>query len=233
VNLRFAFPGNNTGTVRRLGTLLCATLLALLSSMAAAGEPCSPFEGGRVDMQLLETMREAAHHGHLYRVVPGESYVGFCVRHFPGHEFRGEFTNIVGGLSLPPESEGHGHALLLVHTSTMQSSNPDMEEIVTGHKWMDTERYPEILFAGHEVEWVQPWSGYVYGDITLHGITQPIVFSIEMEVLNMLGDSRPARIHLEGKGAVNRKRFGMRNHPFVVSENVRLCLSVELVLWEQ
>ena len=216
----------------RFSALLCGALLALLPALTSASEPCSPFEDGRVDMQLLETMREGAQHGHLYRVVPGRSRVGFCVRHFPLHEFRGEFTNIVGGLNLPPDEEGHGQALLLVHTSVMESSNPDMEAVVRSHRWMDTERYPEILFVGHEVEWVEPWKGYVYGDITLHGVTQPIVFSIEMEVLEMLGDSRPARIHLEGKGAVNRKRFGMRNHPFMVSENVRLCLSVELVPWE-
>ena len=74
--------------------------LLLTTSVMSAGQPCAPFEGGDVDPEILASMRAAAAQGRLYRVDPDVSAVGFCVRHFPLQEFRGEFTDLVGGLAL-------------------------------------------------------------------------------------------------------------------------------------
>jgi heat shock protein HtpX len=63
---------------------------------------------------MLAAMRAAAAEGRMYRVDTDVSRVGFCVRHFPFQEFRGEFTNIIGGLAFPPEPASYGQALLLI-----------------------------------------------------------------------------------------------------------------------
>lgn len=211
--------------------VVCCTLLLALADMAIAGEPCEPFVG-KVDPKLLEKMRASANEGRLYRVVPGQSKVGFCVRHFPFQELRGEFTNIVGGLALPADIEEHGQALLLIHSTDMEASNPDLIPLLRSHEFMDTERYPEILFVGHSFEWhTHPQHGHIYGDLTLHGRTQPVVFDIDFEMLDDFEHERPARIFLSGTSQVNRMKFDMRSYRLVVSHTVRLCLSVELAPW--
>jgi len=212
--------------------LALSALLFLLAGAGNAAEPCTPFEGGRVDAKLLAEMREAAHEGRLYRVLPGSSKVGFCVRYFPFQEFRGEFTNIVGGLTLPPDMERHGQALLLIHTTRMDSSNPDLDTLVQGHEFMDTEHYPDILFVGRAFQWYNPLQAYIYGDLTLRGITQPVVFNIEVDVLERDADEHPDTIYLRGTSEVNRTEFNMRTHQIMISQTVRLCLSVELTRWE-
>ena len=205
-----------------------AALLALAVAVAVADEPCRPFEG-RVDARLLEVMRNAAREGYMYRVVPGNSKVGFCIRHFPGQEFRGEFSNIVGGLAIPSATQQYGQALLLIHTTTMEVSNEVLAPLVKSHKFMDTSRYPEILFIGRAFEWLGPQQSYILGDLTLRGKTQPIVFNVTIDVLEEgLGDL-PGRIFLKGTGQVNRYHFDMRSYKFIVSETVRLCLAVEMV----
>ncbi|MEZ5542964.1 MAG: YceI family protein [Pseudomonadota bacterium] len=216
----------------RLIHLILTALLALAAGNARAAEPCTPFEGGRVDAKLLAEMRAAAHEGRLYRVVPGHSKVGFCVRYFPFQEFRGEFTNVVGGLTLPPDTERHGQALLLIHTTAMESSNPDLDPLVQGHEFMDVEHYPEILYVGRAFQWYNPLQAYIYGDITLRGITQPVVFNIEIDAPERDAEGNPETIHLRGTSEVNRTQFDMRTHRIMISETVRLCLSVELVRWE-
>jgi polyisoprenoid-binding protein YceI len=212
--------------------LVLSALLILMAGSGNADEPCTPFEGGRVDAKLLAEMRGAAHEGRLYRVLPGSSKVGFCVRYFPFQEFRGEFTNIVGGLTLPPDMERHGQALLLIHTTRMDSSNPDLDPLVQGHEFMDTEHYPDILFVGRAFQWYNPLQAYIYGDLTLHGVTQPVVFNIEVGVLERDADEHPETIYLRGTSEVNRTEFNMRTHQIMISQTVRLCLSVELTRWE-
>ena len=209
-----------------------AALLALAVAAAVAGEPCRPFEGGRVDARLLEVMRSAAREGRMYRVVPGNSKVGFCIRHFPGQEFRGEFTNIVGGLVMPSMTHQYGQALLLIHTTDLEVSNEALAPLVKSHKFMDTSRYPEILFIGRAFEWLAPLQGNILGDLTLRGKTQPIVFDVSINVLEDGLGNLPDRIFLKGTGQVNRYQFDMRSYRFMVSETVRLCLAVEMVLWD-
>lgn len=210
----------------------CLTALLLLTSFSAVAiEPCKPFEDGRVDAHVLEVMRRAAKEGRLYRVDPDYSKVGFCVRHFPQKEFRGEFKQIVGGLVLPSTVDQYGQALLLIHTSTMESSDKSLAPLVKSHEFMDTKRYPDILFTGHAFEWLGPLHGYIYGDLTLKGITQPVVFSINLEILEEGLGSLPERIRLQGNGQVNRYQFNMRSHRIMISRTVELCLDVELVPW--
>ena len=210
--------------------LLMAT--ALVTAMALAAQPCSPFEGGRVDAELLQLMRDAAREGRLYRVDPGNSNVGFCVRHFPGQEFRGEFDNIVGGLVFPPVSSQQGQALLLIHTASLDSENTTLLPLVTGHDFMDTSRYPEILFVGHTAHWQSYTQGHIHGDLTLRGVTQPVIFELAIHPLDNGETDRPARILLRGRSQVNRMDFDMNRFRYFVSETVRLCMSVELVPWQ-
>lgn len=210
----------------------CLSVLLLLTSLGAlAIEPCKPFEDGRVDPRVLEVMRRAASEGRLYRVDPEESKVGFCVRHFPQKEFRGEFTNIVGGLVLPTNGDKYGQALLLIHTTSMKASNEGLAPLVKSREFMDTENYPEILFTGRAFEWLGPLRGYIYGDLTLRGITQPVTFSVGLEIVDEGLGGLPDRIRLQGNGKVNRYQFNMRSHRIMISNTVELCLDVELVPW--
>ena len=226
---RVTRPANVVSTLQ---VALFVAAAVLVTSTALAAQPCSPFEGGRVDAELLQLMRDAAEEGRLYRVVPGESKVGFCVQHFPGREFRGEFTNIVGGLVFPPVSAEQGQALLLIHTTSLESENTDLLPLVTGHDFMDTSRYPDILFVGHTAHWQSYTQGHIHGDLTLRGVTQPVIFELAIHPLDSGENNRPARILLRGRGQVNRMDFDMNRFRYFVSETVRLCMSVELVPWQ-
>ena len=198
---------------------------------SGAAEPCAPFEGGRVDKNILATMREAAREGRLYRVDPEVSKVGFCVRHFPFQEFRGEFTNIVGGLALPPGPSQYGQALLLVHTSSLQSDNTALMPLAKGSQFIDTARYPEILYVGRRFEWITEVHAHVYGELTLRGSTRPVIFEVDFAAPHKTQRDQAGRIRLRGDSQVNRFDYDMRSHRFFVSETIGLCMAVELVPW--
>jgi len=205
--------------------------LFLAAGSADAVQPCTPFEGGRVDAKTLATMRDAAKNGRLYRVDTAVSKVGFCVRHFPFQEFRGEFTNIVGGLAFPPDPAQYGQALLLIHTSSLKSDNTALVPLVKGNNFMDTADYPEILYIGRRFEWLNAVQAHIHGELTLRGRTQPVIFDVEVDVLEDTNGNEADRIRLRGASHVSRFKFDMRSHRFFVSETVQLCLDVELLPW--
>jgi len=210
---------------------IAAVLLCLLANVSAAVEPCTPFEDGRVEAGLIAAMRKAAHEGRMYRVDADRSTVGFCVRHFPFQEFRGEFKNLVGGLALPPDPAQYGHALLLIHSASLVSENSDLLPLVIGHSFIDAEDYPEILFVGRRFVWLDDRQARIYGELTLRGKTRPVIFNVEVD-----RDSGKApadgRIRMRGTTQVNRIQFDMNSYQYFVSDTVQLCLAVELVPWK-
>jgi polyisoprenoid-binding protein YceI len=211
--------------------LLLGILLLLGCGVAAARSPCAAFEG-TVNPRLIDVMRSAALQGRLFQVVPGASSVGFCVKRLFGPEFRAEATNIVGGLALPPAPHMFGQALLMIRTNSLMADEPSTLSMAKGPDFMDTQRYPDILFIGRAFQWLSPLQGYIYGDLTLHGYTRPVVFNVKIEILESgLGDL-PTRILLTGTSHVSRREFGMYNHPILVSDEVNLCLSAELMAWD-
>jgi polyisoprenoid-binding protein YceI len=213
--------------------LLVFSIMPLFHSAGTikAAEPCKPFEDGRIDPQILVTMRKAATEGRMYRVNPEASKVGFCVRHFPYQEFRGEFTNIVGGLALPPDSARYGQALLLVYTASLKSDNTALMPLAKGRHFMDTARYPEILYVGQKFEWINDAHAHIYGELTLRGKTHPVVFEVDLNVPDESDDNWADRIRLRGVSQFNRFKYDMRSHQFFVSENIRLCVDAELLPW--
>ncbi len=153
------------------------------------------------------------------------------MRHFPFQEFRGEFTNIVGGLALPPDATQYGQALLLIHTSSLKSDNTALVPLVRGQNFMDTANYPEILYIGRRFEWLNPAQAHIYGELTLRGRTVPVIFDVEIDVPEDTDGNRGDRIRLRGVSHVSRFSFNMRSHRFIVSDRIQLCLAVELRRW--
>ncbi len=204
--------------------------LLLFTGFSNADTPCAPFKD-RVDPNILTAMKEAAVSGRLYRVNPDSSRVGFCVRHFPKQEFRGEFNNIVGGLAVPPDLANIGQALLLVHTTSLQSESKALIPLAKGSYFMNTTHYPEILYVGRRFEWITQAHAHIYGELTLRGVTKPVMFDADLHLSNDLDTEQADSIRLRGKSQINRFEYDMRSHRFFVSETIRLCVDVVLVPW--
>jgi hypothetical protein len=67
------------GKTLMLITLGWVLLSAGLQGQAGEQEPCAPFLNGKVDSSRVQAMQAAAKGGHLYRIQPDTSRVGFCV----------------------------------------------------------------------------------------------------------------------------------------------------------
>lgn len=120
---------------------------------------------------------------------------------------------------------------MLTHSASLASENSDLVPLAIGHDFIDAEHYPEILFVGRQIVWLDQRQARIYDDLTLHGKTQPVVFNVEIEREDK-GSGNRGRIRLRGSTQVNRIEFDMTSYRFFVSEQVRLCLAVELVPWE-
>ena len=87
--------------------------------------------------------------------------------------------------------------------------------------------------APRGVDWTRTWASDPESASArgAWGSSDPVKDSASIACWREPEDGRPERIYLKGTSEVNRVNFDMRSYRFVVSETVRLCLSVELVQW--
>lgn len=81
---------------------------------------------------------------------------------------------------------------------------------LTGPQWLNTGTYPSITFKSTKVETTGPDTGKVTGDLTLHGVTKPVVLDV---VYNGGYPGHPmdphARVGFSAKGSFKRSDFGI------------------------
>lgn len=217
----------NTGNlvIRLLFTFL---LLFSCISTAAAAEPnlCTPFRDGKVKQSVLAVMLEAAKIGNLYRIQPATSEVGFCIDS-KFQQVKGSFKDIKGGIALESSAGNNGQALLTIKTASVSTSNSLVQNVIKSDTFFDVENHPEILFVSTGFEWKSVTNGVLRGDLTLHGVTKPVTFNVVLSDVkgNKVGNSDTILVKITT--SIKRADFGMDSMAVMVSDTVKLCMSVQ------
>ena len=193
-------------------------------------ELCSPFMEGKVEPTLLVTMLDAARDGNLYRTEEDTSRVGFCVSS-KFNEVKGDFQEVRGGLALTTSTttSGDGQAMLVINTASLDTKGSLIENLIMGERFFDVENYPEILFVSRGFEWTGQDTATITGDLTVHGVTRPVVFDVTLTPVKETADNKVNRMVVKATTTIQRSHFGMDGMSKLVKDSVNLCMSVEVV----
>ena len=101
---------------------------------------------------------------------------------------------------------------------------------LTSADWFDAAEYPEATFKSTEVEAAGEGGLKVTGDLTIKGVTRPVVLdvSINNSAVHPLG-KRPA-IGFDATGTVKRSDFGLDKYVPNVSDEVQLRITTEAMV---
>jgi polyisoprenoid-binding protein YceI len=203
-----------------------------LQGLAGEGELCAPFLNGKVDQSRVEAMQAAAKGGHLYRIQPDTSRVGFCV----DSKFalvKAEFKDFQGGLTLWPDHPGDKEqAMVMVKTASLDTGGSMIEHLLKSERFFDVDKYPEILFVSTDFTWSSDTTGTLKGNLTLHGVTRLVTFNVTL-LPDKTGDEKHAgKVLVKAGTKIRRSDFGMDTLSRVVNDNVELCMSVEAVRYK-
>jgi polyisoprenoid-binding protein YceI len=210
-------------------------VLLLFSSIAHAADNriCAPFRDGVVDQALLAEMLKAAEDGHLYRIHSTTSRVGFCVDSLIGR-VEAEFVGFRGGLALRREVWGdESQMLVMIDSDSLKTDYDFIKDMLRSERFLYTQQYPKILFVSTALNWESDTTASLFGMLTMHGITRPVRF--RMELTDIIGGraDHEQEIVVVGHANIRRSDFGMSNLSGFVSDNVELCMSVSALRYQE
>jgi polyisoprenoid-binding protein YceI len=203
-------------------------LALFLTPAMAETDVCAPFKDGVVDESIVSKMLAAANDGHLYRINPDSSKVGFCVDS-PIGLIKGEFKDFTGGLTFLQENVStNEQALVIVNTASLETKGPFIEGMLKGKKFFDVENFPEMLFVSTGFKWVSETEAVLLGELTLHGVTKAVGFHVVL--VDQPGDDEHGqRILVKATTLIHRSEFGLTALSPMVSDSVNLCMSVDAI----
>jgi len=175
---------------------------------------------------------------------PGHSAAEFAVRHMMVSYMRGLFKNVHGSIDFDPDNPAGVAAVeATIDAAAIWTGDDERDAHLRGQDFLNAETYPDIVFRSTEARCVGGADFKVTGDLTLRGVTRPVVLATRYlgrwqcpywEGDKDLGPT--TRIGFVATTAINRHDFGVSwNAPLdrggmVVGDEVAITLDVEAIL---
>jgi polyisoprenoid-binding protein YceI len=143
-----------------------------------------------------------------YDIDPVHSRIGFAVRHAMVATVRGSFNDFEGGGYFDIERPESSAATVTIDAGTVDTRHPDRDAHLRSEDFLDVASHPAITFSAVSIDQVGPSTYRVSGDLTIKGVTKPVVLEVERTGWLVESDGSQ-RIGFEGSGVLNRKDWGI------------------------
>jgi len=204
--------------MRRLLITACAlTALAACSPKPAANKTPSatntaaeePLRAGEPVVPGAPGATEAP--AGVYKLDKHHSTLVLRVSHLGYSHYRMQFTNIDGELAFDPKNPTAMKVTASVDPRSLLLPDPPtgFKDTLLGKDWLDAGAHPQISFRSTKIDMTGPASANVTGDLTLHGVTKPVVLKLTFNGGNPANAMDGARIGFSGSGMFQRSDFGI------------------------
>ncbi|HUK87234.1 MAG TPA: YceI family protein [Terriglobales bacterium] len=186
-------------------------------------------------LAVLSLVAAAAAQTATWTIDPAHSTAAFTVRHMMINNVRGEFSKTTGTLQLDPKDITKSTVEASIDAATVNTRVEARDADLRSANFFDVAKYPILSFKSTKVEQVAPGKLRVTGDLTMHGVTRPVVLDVDGPSPAIKDPWGNTRIGLSASTKINRKDWGLMYNKLlesggmVVSEEVAIDLELEFV----
>ena len=159
-------------------------------------------------------------HAQEWTLTP-QTYVGFNVKSMGFSIVKGKFEQVQSGMSFDPARPQNASAQFVLYVNSLSLSKPSLENMILGEDLFYAEKYPTATFNSHEFLALGNYQYKIKGDLTLRGITRPVILDASLEA----NPFDPQLMNVEAKTMVKRSDFGMKKAFGGIGEKVNIDVS--------
>jgi polyisoprenoid-binding protein YceI len=169
-----------------------------------------------------------------YEIDPGHSSVEFTVRHMFS-KVTGSFGKFRGTINYDAAAPASSSVSAEIDASSIDTNNEKRDGHLRSPDFFDAAKYPTLTFTSTKVTPVADGKFKVEGNLTIHGVTKPVVLAASFLGAGP-GLDGVTRSGFEGVTKVDRKDFGivwnkaLDQGGTLLGDDVEINLLVEAVL---
>lgn len=160
-----------------------------------------------------------------YKVDGGHTQVLFTVNHMGFSTYTGQFTQPTGTLVLDPANHANDRVEIVFPIDKVSTTVAALDEHLKKPDFFDAARYPEGRFVSTRIT-VRGTNATIAGDLTLHGVTRPVVLSAKFVGAGpgMMG-AHKTNVGFSATASIKRSDFGISYGIPLVSDKVDLVIN--------
>lgn len=165
-----------------------------------------------------------------YKMDPSHTDVIASWSHFGFSNPIAHFGDVDGSITYDADNVGQSSVNVTIPLNGMESHVAAFNEHLRSDDFFDAEQFPVITFASTKVEAAGSDKLRVAGDLTVHGVTRPVVLDV---TINKIGEQPMAKRPAAGFDAsttIKRSDFGMAKYAPNVSDQVQIRITTEAVV---
>jgi polyisoprenoid-binding protein YceI len=167
-----------------------------------------------------------------YTIDRAHSGVGFKVKHLMVSNVRGTFNDFAGTVVYDPADPQSWQVEATIQATSIDTGEPKRDEHLRTDAFFDVAKFPTLVFKSTGVTANKDGTFLLKGDLTMHGVTQPVTLSLEVNgtINDPWGTTKAG---FTATGRLNRADFGLtwnkalETGGVVVGDEVTLMLDVE------
>jgi polyisoprenoid-binding protein YceI len=197
-------------------------LSALLPVMAAAqGSVSAQASHPNASAKALPT----------WKIDVAHSELTFTIRHLVS-KVRGQFDEWSGSIVADPADWNGASVEVVAQTSSIDTNNERRDADLRSENHFDADRNPTVAFRSTKVTRLQGDSVAVAGNLSIHGITRPVV--LRGHLTAMTGSPGKRRAGFEAETTINRQDYNMTWNRIVegasmLGDEVRIEIAIAAV----
>lgn len=157
------------------------------------------------------------------------SKLGFSITHMKISEVDGLFKNFEVKVTSAKPDFTDAVIELSADVNSVNTDNDMRDKHITGEDYFDAAKYPTLNFKSTSIKKVKGNTYTVNGNLTMHGVTKPVVFSA---TLNGVGENPMSKKTVAGfkiNGVIKRADFKVGEESAMLGNEVTLSSNLELV----
>lgn len=163
-------------------------------------------------------------------LVPDKAHseVDFSILHLGLSNVRGRFTNLGGAITLNKADVTKSTVNITIDTTTVDTSNSARDNHLKTDSFFDVAKFPTATFVSTSV--AKTATGLaVSGNLTLHGVTKPVVLQVEGPNGPIDGMDHKKHYGFSASTTISRTAFGIGSTfpAAVVGDDVKLTIDLD------
>jgi polyisoprenoid-binding protein YceI len=160
---------------------------------------------------------------------PQHSRLGFVVKHLMISEIDGRFSDFSAKVITSKPDYSDAKITLTAKVASINTDVTPRDNHLRSADFFDAEKYPTLTFKSTKLVKLSSKKGYIFGNLTFHGITKPIKLNAIFfgKVINPMNKHITAGFKVTGVVKRSDYNLGPKFPEAMVSNEVRIVANVE------
>jgi len=170
-----------------------------------------------------------------WQIDPAHTAAGFSVKHMMIATVRGQFKGVTGTVNWDDQDISNSIVDVTIDANTVDTGEPKRDADLKSANFFDVAQYPTITFKSTKIERISAAKMKVAGNLTIHGVTKPVVLDVEGPSGAIKDPYGKTRVALNATTTVNRMDYGVKWNAkmdgggIVVGDDVNINIDLEMI----